>query len=94
MGNPPLHSLLPNDRWLGEEHELPSPLQKMGEIDRMGLAYAHEVRNVVQDEVNIAERRYRQMLIMTRIYYLHFLRAQDGLQHLQQKLEVVVNIAL
>jgi hypothetical protein len=66
----------------------------MEEVDRMGLAYAHEVRNIAQDEANIAERRYRQMLIMTRIYHLHFLRAQDKLQHLQQKLEVIVDVAL
>jgi hypothetical protein len=77
-----------------KEHHLPLPLQAMDEIDRMGLAYAHEVRNVVQDEVNIAERHYRQTLIMARIYYLRYQRAQDKLQHLQQKLGVLVDVAL
>src|SRR5262245_38401632 len=93
--------LLSNALWLQEsaddiyrEHQLPSPLNTMDEVDRMGIAYAHEMRNAIQDEVNMAERRYRQMLILTRVYYLHFIRAQDRLQHLQKDLEVVVDTAL
>jgi hypothetical protein len=96
-----LHPPLPDDQWLQEaiekiysDHRLPSALQTMEETDRMSLAYAHEVCNTVQDEVNIAERRYRQMLLQTRVYHLHFLQARDRLQELRKQLQVIVDVAL
>ena len=100
-GEPPLHPPIPDDQWLQEaiekiyrDHRLPSALQTMEETDRMSLAYAHEVYNVVQDEVNIAERRYRQMLLQTRMHHLLFLQARDRLQELQKQLQGIVNVAL
>jgi hypothetical protein len=90
LSNPLLQSI----EDIYKEHGLPPILYTMHEIDRMGLAYAFEARKIVQDEVNSAERRYRQILIVARIYHVHFLEAQERLQHMQRELDALVEAAV
>ena len=77
-----------------ERYGLPSVLHSLDDVNRMGIAYACEARNVVQDEANIAERRYRQILFIAKIYHAHFLRAQEKLQHLQRRLDEVIDVGV
>jgi len=57
-----------SNTWTGSEE---------GQID---LAYLCEACDVMQDEANIAERRYRQQILMTRAFELRYLKAQARLQ--------------
>jgi hypothetical protein len=68
-------------------------LNIMEEIDKLGIAYVYEACDVIQDEVNIAERCYRQMILIMRAYHLRFLKAQDRLHKAQQQRNLVVMVA-
>jgi hypothetical protein len=65
----------------------------MEEIDKLGIAYVYEACDVIQDEVNIAERRYRQMILLMRAYHLRFLKARDRLHKAQRQRDLVVMVA-
>jgi len=76
------------------KHDLPQPLDAMDETDRLGIAYVYEACDVIQDELNIALRRYQQMVLMTRAYQLRVLKTRGRLQKARQDRDLLVNVAL
>ena len=60
---PPSPTLSAND--IIKTHQLPPILSRMDETDRVQIAYACEERDVLRQERNIAELRYRQMILVT-----------------------------
>jgi hypothetical protein len=65
----------------------------MGEGDRARIAYAYEARNILKLEKDIAEMRYRQMVLVTRTYELNLIAAQSKLEHAEERLGQLTDIA-
>jgi hypothetical protein len=63
-----------------QEHCLPTSLNNLGEMDKLSLAYLCEACDIVQDQANIAERRFRQLVLAVRAQHLRFLQTQGLLE--------------
>jgi hypothetical protein len=79
---------------LTQKHKIPPELHAMNELDKMGLAYAYEARDVVENELRLAEKRYIQQLIVTKTYLLRLVNAKDKLRQMSHDLDTMVNKAL
>lgn len=66
----------------------------MNELDKMGIAYAYEAWDVVENELHLAEKRYLQQLIMARTFQLRLFKAKDKLLQINHNLRLMVNVAL
>jgi len=77
-----------------ERHKLPFNLLALEEADQMGVAYAFETQAILASEVGLAERRYRQQIIIAKAYELQFLKAQQQLKKLNAQLDLTVIAAL
>jgi len=66
----------------------------MDEGDVARIAYACEARDILKLEKNIAEMRYRQMVLVTRTYKLNVLTAQNKLEHADERLSGLMDIAV
>jgi len=60
----------------------------------MEVAYAFETHAILTNEVNVAERRYRQTLIVARTLELKYQKAQRQLKKLSVELDLIVVAAL
>lgn len=60
----------------------------------MGVAYAFETHAILTGEASLAERRYRQKLIVARTFELQFQKAQQQVKKLNVELDLIVVAAL
>lgn len=74
-------------------HDLPQVLQLKGHVDKTEISYACESREIVACEVEIAERRFRQLVLMARLHHLRLLEAQSNLQCLSEKVDMAIDNA-
>jgi hypothetical protein len=66
----------------------------MDETDKVALAHACEVHHVLQAELVLAERRYRQMLFAAKAQGLHVEAARDRLSKVKNQVNGGFRIAL
>jgi hypothetical protein len=78
---------------LFEKHSVPDGLRNMDELQKMGVVYAFEARGIVEEELNLAVRRFHQQAIVLRTYELRVRLAQEKLSKVNNNLEVVVDVA-
>ena len=75
-------------------HSLPPILSKMDDGDVVKLGYACEARDVLEDEMRIAERHYRQMILVARSYELRVLHAKSQLEQANSGLRSLIDTAV
>jgi hypothetical protein len=83
----------PSWEYLSWKHKIPPTLQEMNELDKMGVAYAYEARDVVEHELYVAEKRFIQQLIVARTFQLRLIKAKDRLHQINHSLSLMVNVA-
>jgi hypothetical protein len=66
----------------------------MDEGDRARVAYAYEARDILKLEKDIAEMRYRQMVLVTRTYELSLVAAQSKAEHAEERLGQLTDMAV
>lgn len=75
-------------------HQLPSLLQCTNERDKAELSYACESRQILEFEVRIAERRFRQVVLMARLHFLRLVEAQERLDLVRQDVDSTIDNAV
>jgi hypothetical protein len=60
----------------------------------MQLVVAFEVHGVLENEMNIAQHQYQQMILHAWTSEMHFLNAQSKLQKAKEELDFIVDIAV
>src|SRR5215472_7391425 len=91
---------IPSDIWAScsnavyRAHHFPEAFQEIREPDRLRMAYLWETCDMIQDEVNIAERRYNLMILAVRASEIQFREAQVRLQQALQQRSIVMDAAL
>ncbi|KIM91134.1 hypothetical protein PILCRDRAFT_811638 [Piloderma croceum F 1598] len=84
----------PTTEEIYSQQGLPFNLHVLNERDRLTLAYASEKRRALVLQCDIAESRYRQQLMLTRISELDALAVRDQLQKANEQLDMGVIVAL
>jgi len=79
---------------LPQDLHIPRSLDAVDEADRVTLAYACEVHNVLQAELVLAERHYRKMLFATKAQQLRVETAREQLDTVKNQVNCGFRIAL
>ena len=76
------------------QQELPFHLRTLNERDRISIAYASEGCNILVDQRSLSERRYRQLLLLTRAQELDTAAIEADLRQAEEGLDAAVITAL
>jgi len=66
----------------------------MDEADVLKLGCACELRGVLADQMNIAERQYRHMMLVARSYELRWLNAKSKFEGADDHLRFIINLGV
>lgn len=66
----------------------------MDEKDKAEMSYACESREILEFEVRIAERRFRQVVLMARLHFLRLLEAQERLVTVRRDVDSTIDAAV
>jgi hypothetical protein len=57
-------------------HTVPKPISELDEMERMSILYAFASRGVLEKELQLAEHRFYQQVVVMKIFELRFKRAR------------------
>lgn len=77
-----------------QRHAFHPNLLSLDEMDRISIAFVFEAYDTIKDEVNVAQKQYHQMALVTRTYELRFQKAQKRLEEARRKHDSLYGVAL